>query len=361
MNVGRPLPADSRAPGGDPAVTGPFTDRELRAFEGSLRSAGQKRLTQREIRLAFADACPQHAAAPDPRALLQALLIALAERQAIRLPDPKRWDASAAPPLPTSLELLRDPAAEPLAARPGWHPALAFAAIERQPAQRDALLRINAWLQSHPSLRPRVPLRERALHIFGDERRLDAFLSPEGLFDGRLPKAAIGVIDTPQPLAHEMQPAAIGAPLLVLAGLASYDSVRRWNAGALAFSAVVHGGGPALLSAVEALQGLVQRSRAARLYYVGDLDAEGLAILDQLRRQLPDMQPHPNLYRWLLRHGRRSSPGGAVATAAVNPAGWPPDLVAAITALFASGQRIAQENFGSRELYGWPSTVPRGS
>lgn len=343
-------------------MTVPVTDSELRAFDGSLRSAGQKRLTQREIRLAFAAACPQRAAAPDARAVLHALLAALAARQAIRLPDPRRWDDSQTPPLPTSLELLRDPSAEPAATQVPWHPALAFAASERHPASREALLQINAWLQSHPSLLPPAPLRERALHIFGDEQRLDAFQSPDGLFAGRLPAARIGVIDTPPPLAHEMQPAALGEPLLVLAGLTSYDSVRRWNAGALAFSAVVHGGGSALLSAVEALQGLAQRSRAAQLFYFGDLDADGLAILDQLRRLLPSVQPHLNLYRWLLRHGCRSSPGSAAAMAPVNPAaGWPPDLAAAIGALFASGQRIAQENFGSRELHGWPSGVPRGS
>lgn len=334
----------------------PASDSALLALNASLRAAGQKRLTQREIWQAFVQACPALAVEPEARAALQGLLTELAERQAIRLPDPKRWDDSQTPPLPTSLELLRDPAAEPVAAQPVWLPALAFAAIERQPAQREALLLINAWLRTEPPLVPPVPLRERSLHIFGDEQRLESFQSPEGLFRGKLPMAAIGVIDTPRPLAHEMQPEVLGAPLLVLEKRASYDSVRRWNADAKALSAVVLGGGPVLLDATEALHGLAERSRASALFYVGDVDPEGLAILDRLRRLLPDVQPHLNLYRWLLRHGRRS-PMAIGAAEPIKLDGWPLDLAAAIGRLFADGQRIAQENFGTRELHGWPSVA----
>ena len=337
-------------------MTDPVTDSDILALNAALRLPGQKRLTQREVRQCYGLACPTLAAGPEPRAVLHALLIALAERQAIRLPDPKRWDDSIAPPLPTSIELLHDPAAEPAAMQQNWLPALAFAAIERHPATRDALLQINAWLRSDPPLVPTVPLRERSLHIFGDEQRLEALQSPEGLFRGKLPMAAIGVIDTPMPLAHEMQPAALGAPLLVLENLHSYDSVRRWNADAKAFSAVVYGGGHALLDATDALRGLAQRGRASDLFYVGDLDPEGLAILARLRQQLPDVQPHPNLYRWLLRHGRRA-PMAAGEGGPVNLDGWPPALADAIAALFANSQRIAQENFGARELHGWPSVA----
>jgi hypothetical protein len=337
-------------------LTAPVSDGDLLALAVMLRRAGQKRLTQREIRQAFTEACPALAAEPDARARLQALLLALAARGTIRLPDTKRWDDSQTPPLPSSLELLRDPAAGPTEAAAGWHPALAFAAIERQPAVRDALLQLNRWLQSAPSMTPPVPLRERSLHVFGDPQVLDAFQSPDGsfggLFGGRLPLAAIGVIETPLPLAHEMQPAALGAPLLVLENLHSYASVARWNTETRALSAVVYGGGPAVLAASAALRALAERSRASALFYAGDLDPDGLAILARLRQQLPALQPHLNLYRWLLRHGHRapmrSAPAGDMALT-----NWPADLAQAIGALFAGGQRIAQENFGTRELHGW--------
>ncbi|MGQ3057505.1 MAG: hypothetical protein ACT6T0_09965, partial [Nevskia sp.] len=136
-------------------------DQDLQALDGAMRAAGQKRLTQREIRQAFTGACPALAAAPDARARLQTLLVALAGRGAIRLPDPKRWDDSQLPPLPTSVELLRDPAAGPAEPTATWLPALAFAAHERHPARRDTLLQINRWLQSGPDMEPLVPLRER--------------------------------------------------------------------------------------------------------------------------------------------------------------------------------------------------------
>lgn len=337
-------------------MTASVTDSDILALNAGLRLPGQKRFTQREIWQCFAHVCPTLSAGPEARAVLHALLIALAERQAIRLPDPKRWDESLAPPLPSSVELLRDPAAEPAAMQQNWLPALAFAAIERHPATREALLQINAWLQSGLPLVPAVPLRERSLHIFGDEQRLEAFQSPEGLFRGKLPVVLIGVVDTPMPLAHEMQPAALGAPLVVLESLHGYDSFRRWNAEAKAFSAVVHGGGNAVLAASEALLALAQRAGTAQLFYFGALDAPGLVILDRIRQQLPDVQPHLNLYRWLLRHGRRT-PMAAGEGGPVNLDGWPPLLADAIAALFANGQRIAQENFGTRELHGWSSVT----
>jgi len=331
-------------------------DGDLIALNAALRAGGRKRLTQGEIWTCYAQACAAQAAGSEPRRALHALLTALERQRAIRLPDPKRWDASLAPPLPTSIELLRDPSTGPSAIQQAWLPVLAFAANERHPATREALAQINAFLLSRPVLVPPVPLRERSLHVFGDEKRLEAFLSAEGLFRGRLPSALIGVVETPMPLANAMQPAARRAPLLILENLHSYDSFRRWNAEAKVFSAVVYGAGNGVAAAAESLRSLADACATAQLLYFGDLDPDGLAILDRIRRQIPAVQPHCNLYRWLLRHGRRAPLDAAPGDARI--ADWPAALAIEIAALFAAGQRIAQENFGTRELQGMPA-VPR--
>ena len=67
-------------------------------------------------------------------------------------------------------------------------PALAFAADERNLARRTTLEAINTFLiaKRREKLHP-VPTRERSLHIFGDEKRLDNLRKTKTtLFEGRI-------------------------------------------------------------------------------------------------------------------------------------------------------------------------------
>jgi hypothetical protein len=54
-----------------------------------------------------------------------------------------------------------------------WHPLLKFAATERNRLRLQAARRVNEWLKTDPDLTLIVPIKERSLEIFGDEKRLD--------------------------------------------------------------------------------------------------------------------------------------------------------------------------------------------
>lgn len=199
---------------------------------------------------------------------------------------------------------------------------------------------------------PVVPLRERSLHIFGDEKRLEVFAGVDGLFGGQLSFADLGVYQPAVPLANEAQPKAYGAPLLILENHHSYESFRRWNSDAHLFSAVIWGAGNSLPSSIAALPSLALACGSRRALYLGDLDPEGLHILARSQAALPGwITPHYNLYRWLLRYGARAPLGAVPRSSSDNPCtGWPWPLAQALAQLWAGGERIAQESFGSREL-----------
>lgn len=65
----------------------------------------------------------------------------------------------------------------------GWRPQLRWAADVRDwsPRRLRDLLAINRWLGGADQL-PVVPLRERSVQLFGDEKRLGALLSDPRLF-----------------------------------------------------------------------------------------------------------------------------------------------------------------------------------
>ena len=74
------------------------------------------------------------------------------------------------------------------AASVSWAPQLSFltAGIFRITVAPDDLLKLNALLLSQPGSRPIVPIKERSLEIFDNEKRLDALLSTSLFREGRL-------------------------------------------------------------------------------------------------------------------------------------------------------------------------------
>ncbi|MCY4592948.1 MAG: hypothetical protein OXE86_20810 [Alphaproteobacteria bacterium] len=219
-------------------------------FVGHLRGLGKRRFTLEELRTAHLAAFPEAADALAPRRLL---LEALEDARAaghIALPHTKYWERTGTPHLPKSATLY----AEGLAAGPvpwpvAWVPELAFAYSERG-RYRTALTAINRFLLRHRNTALReVPVNERSLQIFGNEKRLETDLDTDGstLFGGRIPLGLIGCRPVTPPLAFEKpnRPAP-GMPVLVLENLHPWESFRLWNATRGSYAAIACGYGNAL-------------------------------------------------------------------------------------------------------------------
>jgi hypothetical protein len=333
-------------------------DRLVRA----LKKTGRRRIPLQMLRQQFATACPELAEQPDRRTRLADALRSAADTGDILLPKQSRsWDRTGGAALPgfVMLATSRLQPSPVVAPGYGWHPLLAFAARERNRLRLESAKRINEWLKNDPDLNLIVPIKERSLEIFGDEKRLDQLRGGMTTLFGQLTLTALGCRVCPVPLPFEAGPgSARGRPILIVENNDTWASFSEWNRGAARYSAVAYAGGghgKSLGYDETFIDELLDRFQATQLFYFGDIDPAGLRIASRAaerraQRGVLALQPMATLYAWLLLHGTRT-PLKSGERASPNDLAWlPEDLRGPTEALFAARQRLPQEALGTRIL-----------
>ena len=235
-----------------------------------------------------------------------------------------------------------------------WKPGLDFARSGRLQVPFEDLKALNLFLAPEPGTLPIVPIKERSLEIFRDEKRLDALLGSSLFRADRLDlmrDLACEIVG--EPLAWKRGPAG-GAekPVIVLENAATWHSYCRWNATTALFSAVVYGCGNRFTDGVRFLADLFEElGGTRRMLYFGDLDPPGLQIPQKASRSceasgLPPVEPHLWSYRHLLAlgNGKQTAWDGEAGTHA--ECAWLGGLADAAFRIVASGRRLAQEHVG---------------
>jgi hypothetical protein len=273
------------------------------------------------------------------------------------------------PPLPRFVTLQRpDRPRWPPPRNVAWHHRLAFlarASAQASPSQLKAFERINQFLKEGGEQRPIVPVQERSIELFDDEKYLNRLLD-SALF--RHAEWLLGLLRCYQataPLAYERIASGDGKPdagALVAENTATFHSLVRAlreqaqaRRGTGPVGLVVYGEGRHFDAAAPYL-GQLQPPHTP-VWYFGDLDAKGLAT-PQLASQrllaagLAPVRPAVSLYRLLLTYGRprpaRRPPPPAAVPGLVE---WlPPDLRESVGKVLADGNRLAQEAVGYERL-----------
>jgi hypothetical protein len=332
-------------------------------FVGELKLNPRRRVPLEQIRSAYAQVCPELAERADARRHLKTLILTAVEQGVCRLPrkvtsrDRQNEDG-----LPLFIVLNRPARASRVVIPPGyaWHPMLAFAVEERSARRLECLKTINEWLKRSPDLQTRIPIKERSLEIFGNEKKLDRLRSGgESLFQGRLALARLGCRICPLPLPFEMGPAsAQGRPVLVLENHDTWFSFCDWNRENAQYACVAYAGGghrKGLAYDEGFLDELLQRARSSELSYFGDVDPAGLSIAAgtariRANRNAVALTPATTLYQWVIEHGFRR-PMRSRQQSAVEDILWLPDpLRSPVEELFRAGLRIPQESLGTIAL-----------
>lgn len=350
----------TRPPSGwtDPAPL-PASSLSESAQRIAARLAGWRRrtLSQDELWQLLDEADPSSAGYASRRALLASVVAELARAELVQLPSARLMDRSAQPALPRRVTLPSDgPAAQSprrSARSMPWRPELAWAATaELTRAQLATLQQLNLWFRDAKPTRV-VPMRERSLEIFGDEKALDRLVTSVLFGPDRLSLAQLRAYRSRPPLPAVR--VGDGRVLLVAENSDTFETLVRllgddpgdvghvaWGAGA-AFEASV--------ASVGRLPG------TKRVLYFGDIDADGLrfpasaaALAAELG--LPAIEPAASLYRLLLEVGHRARGGQRVDEArAASLAAWlPAGLRLAVVELLVSGERLAQEAVGTERL-----------
>jgi hypothetical protein len=239
-----------------------------------------------------------------------------------------------------------------------WEPELAFLHEGRVNLPFAELFKLNQFFKARSARREIVPIKERSLEIFGDEKRLDVLYLSSLFRAGRLELRrdlsceVIGI-----PFAWKRGPSvAWERPIIAIENAATWHSYCRWNADRGAFSAIVYGDGNRFVEGIRYLKDLfVELGGIRRILYFGDLDPQGLLIPQEASGRaeaadLPHIEPHVWSYRKLLQIAEgRGQPwqGEPISETLCDWLGEPAEQV---QQLFAAGKRIAQEHLGWKVL-----------
>lgn len=242
-----------------------------------------------------------------------------------------------------------------------WVPELAFIREATLNVPFTELRQLNHFLKSGVRERPMVPIKERSLEIFGDEKRLDTLLSsalfrpPDRLDEKRnLRCEVIGV-----PLAWKRGPASASEqPLIVIENAATWHSYCRWNVERKRFSGVVYGDGNRFADGIRYLPDIFAEIGGRRgVLYFGDLDPQGLLIPQEASARaqasgLPVVEPHLWSYRQLLTLGAGRGQPWEGEPPSTTLCDWLGELAKPVRQLITGGRRLAQEHVGWEFLLG---------
>jgi len=235
-----------------------------------------------------------------------------------------------------------------------WEPELSFLSEARLNLSFAELRQLNEFLKDRGRGQEMLPIKERSLEIFGDEKRLDQLLSSALFRTDRLDLArdlrceVIGV-----PLAWKRGPVtACERPIIALENAATWHSYCRWNAQHGFFSAVVYGDGNRFADGIAYLQNLFgELGGARRIVYFGDLDPQGLVIPQaaSVRARaagLPVVEPHLWSYGHLLRLGAGLGQPWQGEPPPPDLCEWLGPCAERVRRLFSARQRLVQERVG---------------
>lgn len=235
-----------------------------------------------------------------------------------------------------------------------WEPQLGFVREARLNLSFDELRKINDFIKQPGKSQTTVPIKERSLQLFGDEKRLDV-LSSSALFrSGRLDLAKhLGCEIIGVPLAWKRGPSAANAkPIMVIENAATWHSYCRWNSERALFSAVVYGDGNRFVDGIRYLKDLFSELGGTRpVVYFGDLDPQGLLIPQEASSRaqasgLPAISAELWSYHQLLTLGRGHGQPWEGEPASSTLCDWLGHCAEPTRQLFAAGQRLAQERIG---------------
>jgi hypothetical protein len=323
---------------------------ELRSMAGR-----RKRLLAAECADAVLEVAPQLRYDPDRRRRLREVLSELSDLGELS------WSASrdrrVRPELPAFVTLTNRPdEAPPRATVPHlpWRPELEWAyKLQLSATERDVLAAVQTYRRDREPNAEVIPHRERSLQLFGDEKRIDQLTSGRLFRPDNLSLRDLDCYWAAPPIAWKDTGGA--GPVVVSENSAGYHTLTRVLTGRA--RAVAYGAGSAFAQSVASLGGI---NGLSAVLYVGDLDAEGLAIPQRAARAavaagIPIPAPYEDLWSTLVDlagdYGQTVQP--IPTEVATELCVWfgSSDLRAAVQRLLTAGVRVPQEALTAKRLH----------
>lgn len=305
----------------------------------------------------------------DARSHLRAALDELAAAGVACMPAPRSkngWERSMLPLLPAWVATTGQATAVTInrlgrKIYPDW--LQAAAAIASRDDEFELLNKLTDWRRNRPNLMM-VPIEERSLELFGDEKALGQRAGTRLFTSGALTLEALGCHRTPLPLPSRHIAGILPTRLLVCENSATYYSTIK------AAEALPPSDRPDLHVAFGVgNQFSVGHAEIAfldpipvRALYCGDLDIAGIQIAARAARAIAGdlpLRPAVAHYEWMLEHGtRQRDRSGREGVDLAQTLSWfPPALRPPVLKLLTSGMRISQETVGLQTLTEHPDLI----
>jgi hypothetical protein len=163
-----------------------------------------------------------------------------------------------------------------------WDSRIAHLARGRGGTAFDDLKTVDAFLKlAAREPQPTLPLKARSLTIFGDEKRLEVYLSKDwkGFYDGALSTSCLCCyVPVDIYFVHDINLNSPSAEVLLVENQETYHVFKRWNRSTARYRAVAFGSGNTIQSSAPALDLLLEDVGAKTIRYFGDIDAPGFQI-----------------------------------------------------------------------------------
>jgi len=167
-----------------------------------------------------------------------------------------------------------------------WAQELAFLADQPLEENNDWLI-LDRWLKHGGRNADIIPVRERSLEIFNDEKRLDSFLRRKPFTTGLVSLGTFRCYYVASPIAWQPGPeAARLLPGIVIENSNTYSTVCDFNKRKGWFAYVAYGGGNAFTATQEGVREVAAEFGHDTVYYFGDIDWDGLEIPAVAARRL---------------------------------------------------------------------------
>jgi len=231
-----------------------------------------------------------------------------------------------------------------------WQPELSFLPQLRTSVPLEDLLKLNQFFQNGGRDREPIPIKERSLEIFDDEKRLDALRVTALFRPQQLSLEHLRCFTVPLPFGWKRGPNPSG-PILVVENAATWDSYFRWNLIVKRYSAVVFGNGYQFSDSTSSLLSIFDElGTVPPVLYFGDLDPTGVWIPQQASKWMQEHGQAPIIadlpsYAWLLQLGAdKTTPrkDGSEDNQLVDLS-WLEPHAEFVAAIFAKNHRLAQE------------------
>lgn len=260
-------------------------DMDSRKFLNGLKkiSQGKKKVSEDSLLKVFAKTFPEsyYSSKIDYQRLLE-LLQELFEQGLIDFPSDKNWNHTMKLSLPRWIVILdtkKKPLKKDVHSIP-WHPALSWISTVQRLNQNTIinLIKLNDFIVSRGLQElKRIPIKERSLEIFGNEKILDKWVN-RSWFSEHITLEQLGCYKTYEPFAAKITSQTDNHRAIIIENRDTFDSFWRSNEQVAPppYNYVIYGHGKAIEERILWIKDF--DTEITTIDYFGDLDQEGINI-----------------------------------------------------------------------------------